>query len=267
MPLVILALLGSAAYLLAAGLLTTQLARQSVEGHSARIASLVAIVFHAWFQIGGFRLAGGLDVHFLAALSEVALVMAVVTLAVSHRRSIQALGLVVFPLAALLLGLDGLFGTPTPSPAAQGWRITLHVIAALLAFATLSIAALVAIMLWGQERALRTRRLGGWGSWLPPLALAESVLFRLIAVGFVLLSATLLSGVLFVENLFDQHLAHKTVLSIVAWFVFGVLLVGRHRYGWRGARATRLVLVGMAVLALAFLGSKFVLELLLRRVA
>jgi len=97
------------------------------------------------------------------------------------------------------------------------------------------------------------------------LTLTENLMFRLVAAGFVLLTATLLSGVLFVENLFAQHLVHKTALSIAAWVVFGTLLIGRWRFGWRGRRAVRLLLSGMAVLLLAFFGSKFVLELLLAR--
>jgi len=92
-------------------------------------------------------------------------------------------------------------------------------------------------------------------------------MFRLIGAGFVLLTLTLLSGVLFVDNLFAQHLVHKTVLSIAAWIVFGVLLFGRWRWGWRGRRAVRLTLAGTLVLLLAFFGSKFVLELVLKRVA
>jgi len=88
-----------------------------------------------------------------------------------------------------------------------------------------------------------------------------------IAAGFVLLSLTLLTGILFVDNLFAQHLAHKTVLSILAWVVFGALLYGRRAWGWRGRRAVNLTLAGMAILLLAFFGSKFVLELVLHRTA
>jgi ABC-type uncharacterized transport system permease subunit len=92
-------------------------------------------------------------------------------------------------------------------------------------------------------------------------------MFRVIAAGFVLLTLTLLSGVLFVDDLFAQHLVHKTVLSIAAWIVFGILLFGRWRWGWRGRRAVRLTLAGMAILLLAFFGSKFVLEVILHRTA
>jgi ABC-type uncharacterized transport system permease subunit len=170
-------------------------------------------------------------------------------------------------MAALMLGLYALLGKPTPTPAAQDWRITLHAAIALLAYATLNIAALVAILLFVQERALRARRLGEWMLGFPPLVLVERLLFQLIAVGFALLTATLLTGVLFVEDLFAQQLVHKTVLSIAAWLVFGALLLGRWRRGWRGRRAVNLTLAGMALLVLGFVGSKFVLELVLERAA
>jgi ABC-type uncharacterized transport system permease subunit len=147
----------------------------------------------------------------------------------------------------------------------MGWQIKLHVTVALLAFSVLSIAAVLAILLAIQERALRRSRFGHWLRALPPLTLTEVLLFRLIAAGFGLLTLTLVTGALFVDDMFGQHLIHKTVLSIAAWVVFGVLLWGRWRYGWRGSRAVNLTLIGMGVLLLAFFGTKAVLELILHR--
>ena len=173
------------------------------------------------------------------------------------------LGVLAFPLAALLLLVYHLYGhVPT-----QGldWRLQLHAWLALLAYAALAIAALLALMLWAQERALRRREFHAWLRALPPLTELEELLFRTITVGFLLLTATLLTGVLFVENLFAQHLVHKTVLSVLSWLAFGALLVGRWRYGWRGGKAVRWTLVAMALLLLAFFGSKFVMELVLQR--
>ena len=143
------------------------------------------------------------------------------------------------------------------------WRLQLHAWLALLAYATLAVAALLALMLWLQERALRRREFHGWLRALPPLVALETLLFRTIAAGFILLSATLLTGALFVADMFAQHLVHKTVLSVLSWLVFGCLLVGRWRYGWRGRVAARWTLAAMALLVLAFFGSKFVLELVL----
>ena len=112
---------------------------------------------------------------------------------------------------------------------------------------------------------MRRREFHGWLKALPPLVQLESLLFRTIAVGFGLLTATLLTGVLFVENLFAQHLVHKTVLSILSWLAFGALLYGRRRHGWRGAKAVRWTLAAMGLLVLAYFGSKGVLELVLHR--
>ncbi len=163
-------------------------------------------------------------------------------------------------------GLDLHFLAPPTTAQPIDWQIKLHVGFALISFSILTISALLAILLALQERALRTHRAGsGLIRALPPLTLTEALMFRLIGVGFVLLSLTLLSGALFVDNLFAQHLVHKTVLSIAAWIVFGILLYGRWRWGWRGPRAVRLTLIGMFVLLLAFFGTKFVLEMVLHR--
>jgi ABC-type uncharacterized transport system permease subunit len=134
-----------------------------------------------------------------------------------------------------------------------------------LAYSLLAIAAVLALLLATQEKALRTRTLNAWADALPPLTQTESLMFKLIGAGFALLTLTLLSGILFVHNLHAQHQAHTAILSLVAWIIFGVLLFGRWRWGWRGRRAVNLALAGMAILLLAFFGSKFVLEMILHR--
>jgi ABC-type uncharacterized transport system permease subunit len=148
---------------------------------------------------------------------------------------------------------------------ALDWRLQLHALLALLAYAALALSALIAILLWAQDRALRTRNLHGWLRALPPLVQLEALLFRALWASFVLLSAALLTGVLFVENLLTQHLWHKFVFSILSWLVLAALLFGRWRYGWRGARALKLTLTSMGLLLLAFFGSQFVLEFLVHR--
>lgn len=259
----VLALFAIALYLAAAG----GLARPLLSGEKPlnRLALTLAggaVLIHAGLLLSMHR--GALDLHFFAALSLVAFVVSALTLLVNASRPVAALGVIVFPLAALLVAVDSFLAPPT-MPHPMDWQIKLHVTVALIAFGVLSIAAVLAIFLALQERALRQRQFGPWLRALPPLTLTETLLFRLIAAGFVLLSLTLLTGALFVDNLFGQHLVHKTVLSIVAWLVFGVLLYGRWRHGWRGQRAVNLTLIGMAVLLLAFFGSKAVLELILHR--
>lgn len=222
----------------------------------------LAVLLHAAILLGMHR--GALDLHFFAALSLTACVVSALTLLVNLSRPVAALGVIVFPLSALLVAADGFLAPPTlPQP--MDWQIKLHVTVALLAFSVLSIAAVMAIGLAVQERGLRHRQFGPWLRALPPLTLTETLLFQLIGAGFALLTLTLVTGILFVDNLFGQHLVHKTVLSIIAWLVFGALLYGRWKHGWRGRRAVNLTLSGMALLVLAFFGTKAVLELVLHR--
>lgn len=257
-------LIALALYLLSATLLARRLAQGGPQTPGAIwIAPALAAALHAGSHALAWREAGGANLHFFSALSLVGLGMAGLTLLVGVRGRMAALGVIVFPIAAATLVLYAWVGRQDPQP--LDWRLQLHAWCALLAYATLALASMLALLLWLQERALRRRRLHGWLRALPPLVELETLVFRSIGVGFVLLTATLLTGVLFVEDLMAQHLAHKTLLSVLSWLTFGGLLLGRRRYGWRGARAVRWTLAAMALLVLAFFGSNLVLELVLGR--
>ena len=255
-------LIAIALYLAAAGLLVSGIRRGRPRAAWLPLA-VGAMLAHAAEHVLAWRALGGADMHFFAATSLVTLGMAALTAAVGARGRMASLGVVVFPLAGLALAGSHFHGHLPPEP--LDWRLQLHAWLALLAYATLGVAALLAVMLWIQDRALSRREFHGWLRALPPLVELESLLFRTIATGFVLLTATLLTGVLFVEDLLGQHLLHKTVLSVLSWLVFGVLLLGRWRQGWRGRKAVHWTLAAMALLVLAFFGSKFVLELVLQR--
>ncbi len=140
-----------------------------------------------------------------------------------------------------------------------------HILSSVLAFGVLSIAGVYALFVAIIDHFLRRHHLNPLVKSLPPLETLERLLFRLIAMGFILLTVSLGTGLAFVDDLFAQHLAHKTILSITAWLVFGLLLWGRWRYGWRGRQAVRLTLAGILLLLLAYFGSKLVLETILGR--
>lgn len=257
-------LIASALYLLSTALLARRLSQAGpVVPIALWLAPTLAALLHATAHLTNWREAGGANLHFFSALSLVGLGMVALTLLVGARGRMAALGVIVFPIAAATLLLYGWIGRQDPQP--LDWRLQLHAWCALLAYATLAISALLAILLWLQERALRQRRLHGWLRALPPLIELETLLFRTISVGFILLTATLLTGVLFVEDLMAQDLAHKTVFSVLSWLGFGALLIGRWRYGWRGATAARWTLIAMGLLVLAFFGTNLVLELVLQR--
>ena len=225
------------------------------------LPAVPAVLLHAAVHLLAWRSLGGPDLHFFAALSLVGLGMAALTTSLGPTQRIEALGIIVFPLAAAMLALYATLGGGRPRED-LGWPLQLHALLALLAYATLAVAALLALMLWFQERALRQRHLGGALRFLPPLTQTETLLFRSLGAGFGLLSLTLLTGVVFVDDLFAQDLGHKTVLSMLSWGVLAVLLFGRWRWGWRGPRAVKLTLTAMALLLLAYFGSKYVLGML-----
>lgn len=259
----ILASLALFLYALATATLILRLARETAS-FADRPLGLLATLMHFGVLLLSAEQAGGVDLRFFSALSLSGMGVAAVYRIVGLKRPIDPLGVVVYPIAALTLGLQMLLGGP-PLPRPAEWQIVLHAALALVAFSILAYAALVALVLDLQDRALRRRRLHRWLMLLPPLTLTEALLFKLIGTGFALLTLALLSGALFVHDILGQHLAHKTVFSALAWVIFGALLYGRVRFGWRGPLAVRLALSGMFLLLLGFFGSKFVLELLLRR--
>lgn len=142
-----------------------------------------------------------------------------------------------------------------------------HFIVAMLAYSLFTLAALHAMLMAVAERQLHSGRISRSIAGLPPLLTMETMLFRLITIAFVLLTLTLGSGIIFSETLFGQpfRLDHKTIFAVTSWLLFGILLCGRHIWGWRGRVALRWTLAGFIALMLAYMGSRFVIEVLLGR--
>ena len=133
-----------------------------------------------------------------------------------------------------------------------------------VAYSLITLAAFQAGLLAYQDHSIRAHHPGGFIRYLPPLHDMETLLFQFLGFGFLCLSASLLTGFFFLEDIFSQRLVHKTVLSIIGWFILGILLFGRLRFGWRGKKAIRWTLSSFAFLMLAFFGSKLVLEFIVQ---
>lgn len=226
----------------------------------------LALIPHGVLWLGSIQPETGLDFSLLNALSLVSGVAVLMLLLAAAFKPVDKLGIVIYPLAAVILALK--LGIPAASHGVHNhsWPMTVHILSSMLAFSLLNIAAMQALLLALQDRGLRTRQMASpLIRSLPPLQTMENLLFQLIGGGFALLTVSLGSGFIFLENMFAQHLAHKTVLSILAWVFFAVVLAGRVRYGWRGQVAIRWTLGGFISLMLAYLGSKLVLEWILQR--
>ncbi len=233
-------------------------------GPVAWALALSAIFAHSDAIVRMMRIDGPVSIGLLEALSLLAWTLAVLACFICMERQNRVLGAILLASAAFGAALTG-YGRTYAEENAPGWELTAHILLSMGAAALLFAAAVTALLLIFLDRRLRTRRLADLPNVLPPLDALEKVMFRLIAAGFVLLTLALMTGFIFVTNLFEQHLEHKTILSLVAWVLFGTLLVGRLRYGWRGRSAVRWTLSGFGVLTLAYFGSKFVLETLLGR--
>lgn len=206
------------------------------------------------------------DVSLLNLLSLCALVIVLMLCSsVFNRDSLYDASLVVLPLTVVVLIMEWTLPVQGLLLNDTSVGITFHILSSVTAFGVLSIAGVYALFAAIIDYFLRRHHLNPLVRALPPLETLERLLFRLIALGFTLLTISLLSGMAFIDDLFAQHLAHKTVLSIMAWLVFGLLLWGRWRYGWRGRHAVRLTLAGIFLLLLAYFGSKLVLETFLGR--
>ena len=182
-----------------------------------------------------------------------------------HR--LEALNVMVLPAAAILSWLPVIVPATRPLENTGLLVFKAHLLIAMLAYSLFTIASLHVLLMALQERHLHSHNASSLIRALPPLLTMESVLFKIIGSGFVFLTLTLATGVIFAEELFGKPLpfTHKTVFGFMSWFIFGALLLGRTFYGWRGRVAVRWTLAGFMALVLAYIGSRFVLEIILQR--
>jgi ABC-type uncharacterized transport system permease subunit len=249
----------------------TPVAAQSVSPRSsaAHAALVVPLALHALLLA---RSVFSADSFYLGVGNAVSVIIWLTVLIYwigSFFYRLEGLQVLVVPAAAILSLL------PLALPAVQPLTNThlaafkVHLVISLLAYSLFTIASLHVLMMAVMERRLHQGNLPQFMQGLPPLLTMERILFQIIFAGFVLLTLTLGSGILFSEELFGKpmqftHNTHKLLFGILSWIIFGALLAGRALYGWRGRVAMRWTLAGFLSLFLAYIGSKFVVEVLLR---
>ncbi|WP_299873687.1 inner membrane protein YpjD [uncultured Cocleimonas sp.] len=174
-------------------------------------------------------------------------------------RRIESLAIIVLPITVISL-LSSTIGSGSERVVHMHSGLGIHILISLLAYSVLMLASFQSLLLHTQNKHLHNRQNNGFIRTLPSLEDMEHFLFRLINIGVILLTISLVTGFYYLENLFGSNVAHKTILSIISWVIFTSLLIGRWKYGWRGKIAVRWTLAGFFVLALAFFGSKFIQE-------
>jgi ABC-type uncharacterized transport system permease subunit len=246
---------------------------------SERRSLIASGILLAWL-VHGMALAGevlmphSLRLGFATVLSSALWVSVAIYWVENRNLSLDSLRVLVLPTAAVLALLPLVFPGSVISMEGKSSLFSWHIAIAILAYSTLTIAAFHAVLMALQEAKLHTRAglvNKGWFAAsldrLPALLTMEKLLFRMIGIGFFFLTLTVLSGIFFSEQLFGKSWRwdHKTVFTVLSWFMFGALLAGRFWRGWRGKTALRFMLTGFVTLLLAYVGSRFVLEVVLHR--
>jgi ABC-type uncharacterized transport system permease subunit len=260
-----LAVLTALLYLVATGIQLTHIVqrRQQIDGRVTTLG-LIALLGHAIIAWNGVASNGAISLGFYKVPALIFLVINIACIIGLLRRPLQNLFVVLFPLSAVSV----LISTFSPVTAVTEQQlpdgVMLHIGSSLVAYSVLTLAAFQAALVALQDHQLKRRQTKGIIQILPPLQLMETMLFELLWTGVVLLTIAIASGMLFLDDIFAQQLVHKTVLTILAWCLFSILLWGHTRRGWRSQTAVRLTLAGFALLMLAYFGSKLVLELILQ---
>lgn len=228
----------------------------------AFFACAVALVLHG--RLLAIDLLGGGSLTLTNAVSLIGMQLGLIALLGAFEARLRGLCAGMLLLAAIMSIATSGPGTSGPD-AAISWQLRSHVLTSMFAYGLLTVGAIVAIYALIQDRRLHHAKLGSLSALFAPLETSEKLLYAITTAGFIVLALSVVSGVTFIEDLFAQHLVHKTTLSLVALLLFGILLAGRRLAGWRGRRAIYLYLASFAILCLAYFGSRVILEEILGR--
>jgi ABC-type uncharacterized transport system permease subunit len=240
--------------------------QQSLKLHAAMIA--LGLILHGGLLYRDIFAVGGFNLGLFYALSAIFWLTALIYWLANLRHQLHSLQAFVLPPAALFVLLSAI-NIDSYAPPYENASILFiaHVAIAILAYSLFTFAALHALLMAIVERSLHNKPTLMKLPSFPPLMVMEGLLFKVIALGFILLTLTVFSGMLFSEEIFGKPLqfTHKVVFSIASWLIYAWLLYGRFRHGWRGKTAIRWTLFGFILLLLAYVGSHFVLHILLGR--
>ncbi len=228
------------------------------------LLTVLALLCHALATLNLIATPEGFTLSLLGASNIVAFIMVAVVAIANVRLPVENLYFFLFPVSALVLLAD-IFVEPRSEPLENVTvALGIHILISLAAYSGLMMAAFQSVLLAVQERHLKQHRTALLAI-LPPLETMERLLVAMLWIGLVLLTGSILSGYLFMEDMFGQNVVHHTVLTSLSWLVYVAFLVGHYRAGWRGITAVRWTLTAFILLVLGYVGSKFVLEYLITR--
>lgn len=229
------------------------------------MCAVLALMVHLVSVVQVIATDAGYDFGLFKIATLFSWTIALIVVASSLKKPLDNLFLALFPLAILSI-LSSLFLPGTTPDSDVGGGVALHILLGIAAFSIITIAAMQSVLVAWLNGELKKKHFSPALQHLPPLQTMEALLFELIWAGFFTLLGVIITGFMFMEDMFAQHLSHKTFFTILSTAVFAILLWGRHQLGWRGRTAYRWTLAGFGFLIVAYFGVKIVLELLLDRV-
>jgi ABC-type uncharacterized transport system permease subunit len=242
---------------------SSRLPRYSTKAHPlflvACAAVAVGITMHSNTLYGSILVGEGFNLSLGNTVSMIGLELAIIALIAALEPTLRGISAGLLLLGAIAAGMTVHQDSPV-TMAALAWQVRAHILVSLLSYGLLTVGAIVAVSAMIQERRLQAGRLSTVSNLFAPLETTEKLLFGIAAAGFAGLALAISSGLTFVDDLFAQHLAHKTAFSILALLVFGALLAGRFFAGWRGKQAVKLYLGGFGLLCIAYFGVRLILE-------
>lgn len=261
---VFIALFSSLLYLYATHILWQRFKSDESEAanfnrHKLLLIATLAAAVHLISFSGHLFSDGMLMFRFGTGLSLISWIAVVILLITNINKATENLGIFIFPLAALTTLLPFTGTTLQPLPLALGS----HILISITAYSIMGLAAAQATLYAIQERRFQKRQLSIVFKNLPPLQIMEKTLIQLVIIGFIFLSFALLSGVFFMEDIFAQHLVHKTFFAILAWLTYGLLIFGHFQFGWRGQKAAYYTIWAYFLLILSYIGTEIVLNFMM----
>ncbi len=252
-----------ATYLLAALLLTRYFTLDNITKRHRAVTNLlllIACISHAYI-LKDYWQEDGIFFGLVTSTSFISWVVATLLFLTSLTKPVHVIGILVYPLTAVSVILLLLF--PDTNSKLVSISIASHVFLSVGAYALLSIAVAQSILLKIQERLLHDHNINTFIDKLPPLQTMEDFFFQTLKMGCILLTLSLASGFIFVDEFFEQNLSYKTFLSVIAWIVFVGIAIGHKVFGWRGRNAILATQIAFSVLVLAYFGTKLILERLI----
>ena len=251
-------------YALAIATIVPGLVQQTgIKAKTVFISAVIALAFHGWLLSDLIFGESGQNLSILNVASLISFIIALFMSVAMLKTRLWFLLPVVYSFSAINLMAATFLSSAFITHLENEPKLLIHISLALFSYSTLSIGALYALQLAWLDHKLKSKKALVINPNLPPLMMVERQLFKIILIGTLLLTGTLLSGTFFIHDMFAQGKAHKGILSFIAWIIYTTLLWGHYQKGWRGRKVTWFAVAGATLLTLAYFGSRFVKEIIL----